>query len=268
MAKTKKDKDYTKSYHKNPRYITKSQRESLHETLGRLGDISGIVENVRTNELISGNQRGDLMDINDCTIEITHESKEPDAQGTLKIGFVMWRGSRYNYRLVDWDERTCEEANILANKAGGNWDFDILANEFQTEDLLDWGFNNWDFGFGKKEQDEAKPIDRTVNTGEVEVETEHEQQETESESESESEQENETLQPKVELPRNPSVGSSNIGERKEEEFVDEVIMKLVFSLAEYEFVKSKFAMLSVSSESALLMFLKYETNGQSSDDNE
>ena len=46
-----------KSYYKNPIFITKEQRSKLKETMVQLGDISGIVENKRTTEIISGNQR-------------------------------------------------------------------------------------------------------------------------------------------------------------------------------------------------------------------
>jgi 16S rRNA G966 N2-methylase RsmD len=55
-----------------------------------------------------------------------------------------------------WDDKTRAEANIRANKAGGSFDFDTLANEFELEDLLEWGFD-------KKELDldlwEGEPTD-------------------------------------------------------------------------------------------------------------
>jgi hypothetical protein len=47
---------------------------------------------------------------------------------------------------VMWDERTAEEANIRANKAGGSWDWDSLANGFDVPDLLEWGFNKIELG--------------------------------------------------------------------------------------------------------------------------
>jgi hypothetical protein len=34
--------------------------------------------------------------------------------------------------------------NILLNRVSGDWDWDILANEFEVADLLDWGFTDFD----------------------------------------------------------------------------------------------------------------------------
>jgi pimeloyl-ACP methyl ester carboxylesterase len=47
---------------------------------------------------------------------------------------------------VRWDARQCEKANIVANKAGGGWDFDTLANEWEKDDLLMWGFEDAELG--------------------------------------------------------------------------------------------------------------------------
>lgn len=130
-----------KTYHKNPRIITEKQFEDLRSWLRKLGDLSGIVHNIRTDEIISGNQRSLVVDINNCEIQIIEEQKKPDRQGTLAVGFIIWEGSKYNYRRVDWDPETEEMANIVANKAGGSWDWDLLANEFDLDKLLEWGFD-------------------------------------------------------------------------------------------------------------------------------
>ena len=135
-----------KYYHKNPRQITDKQHADLRRTLSKLGDLGGIVHNLPTDEIIGGNQRGRVFDINDCEIVMVMEADEPDAQGTVGIGYVIWRGNRYAYRQVKWDEKTCEEANVVANKAGGDFDFDILANQFEVDDLLDWGFSEFELG--------------------------------------------------------------------------------------------------------------------------
>ena len=39
-----------------------------------------------------------------------------------------------------------EELNIRLNKNTGDWDFDILANEWDVENLIDWGFDAEEFG--------------------------------------------------------------------------------------------------------------------------
>jgi len=129
-----------KQYHKNPRQITGKQYGDLERWLRELGDLSGIVHDLNSDEIIGGNQRSRVFDVNKCQVELSGEPHEPDEQGTVAHGFIVWEGKRYAYRQVRWDARQCEQANIVANKAGGGWDFDTLANNFELDDLLDWGF--------------------------------------------------------------------------------------------------------------------------------
>ena len=46
-----------KQYHKNPRKITDAQKKALERDLKELGDLSGIVHDVNSDEIIGGNQR-------------------------------------------------------------------------------------------------------------------------------------------------------------------------------------------------------------------
>lgn len=39
-----------------------------------------------------------------------------------------------------------QELNIRLNRNQGEFDFDILANMFEVEDLIDWGFETWELG--------------------------------------------------------------------------------------------------------------------------
>jgi hypothetical protein len=132
-----------KHYHKNPRKITKSQAQALKRDLRVYGDLSGIIHNVRTDELIGGNQRSEAIEgIISGTLQpvIVKEYDKPTEAGTLAVGFYDWHGEQYSYRRVDWDDKTAELANLIANKAGGFWDWDILANDFDVEILFDAGF--------------------------------------------------------------------------------------------------------------------------------
>ena len=133
-----------KQYHKNPRQITHRQYGDLEKWLAQFGDLSGITHNLSSDETITGNQRCRVIDINECEIVIEHKLDEPDEQGTVGLGYVIWQGNRYNYRQVVWDERTAEAANIIANRAGGSWDFDVLADQWHLPDLLEWGFEESD----------------------------------------------------------------------------------------------------------------------------
>jgi DNA modification methylase len=129
-----------KQYHKNPRRISEDDLADLRRWLAELGDLSGIVHDLNSDEIIGGNQRGRVFDINQCEIVLVDGPHEPDEQGTVAHGFVLWQGKRYAYRQVRWTPRQCEQANIVANQAGGDWDALILASEFQSADLLEWGF--------------------------------------------------------------------------------------------------------------------------------
>lgn len=158
-------------YHKNPRQITEKQFNNLCQTLDELGDVSGIVHDLNSDEIIGGNQRGRVFDLfnGDCEIVIEHRLEQPDRQDTVALGYILWNGAKYQYRQVAWTPEQCEQANIVANKAGGGWDFDILANEFELPDLLEWGFEPFELGGINEDlsQVKFKEYDESV-AGEVE----------------------------------------------------------------------------------------------------
>lgn len=159
-----------KPYHKNPRVITDGKLTSLGDSLSNLGDLGGIVHDLNSDEIIGGNQRGRVFDINECEIEIVHQDDEPDEQGTVAHGFVVWKGKRYAYRQVRWTPRQAEEANIKANRLGGEWDWEALA-EWDYGDLTAWGFeaDELDERFGFEEvPTEFKEYDESIEN-EVEM---------------------------------------------------------------------------------------------------
>ena len=140
-----------KPYHKNPRQITAKQYEALAIDLAELGDLGGIVHDLNSDEIIGGNQRGRVFDLNACDVVLTEVLPEPDTQGTVAHGYVIWKGAKYAYRQVRWTARQCDRANIVANKRGGTWDFDILADQFEQDDLLAWGFEPFELGIDETE---------------------------------------------------------------------------------------------------------------------
>lgn len=89
-----------KQYHKNPRKITDAQLQQLKENIQELGDLSGIVHDLNTDEIISGNQRSKVININECEIEIVKQYDEPNEQGTIAFGFIIFENQRLNYRQV------------------------------------------------------------------------------------------------------------------------------------------------------------------------
>jgi len=156
-----------KEYHKNPRKIETEDVEKLSESIEKYGDLSGIVHNVETDEIISGNQRSfKVFDIASCEIEFTQQNEAPDEQGTVALGYLVYEGKKYAYRQVKWSEEWAEEANIAANAAGGTWDEAILSS-WNNEDLLTkWGLEvPWreDFEILEEEPNE-KEYDEDIET--------------------------------------------------------------------------------------------------------
>ena len=131
-------------YPQNPRQITKARHAQLAQSLTELGDLSGIVHNIPTDEIIGGNQRAQVFDLvrqGTAALEIVNEYEEPTPTGTVLEGFVVWHGERFAYRGVAWDAATCRMANIKANALGGAWDWDILAG-WDSVDLQAWGLDD------------------------------------------------------------------------------------------------------------------------------
>lgn len=113
---------------RNPRKISDKKLEMLKKALAEFGDLSGIVFNKQTGNLVGGHQRLKVL--------------PPDAEITMDTethGHVMISGERFNYRVVDWDETKEKAANIAANKHGGDWDIPML-NEW----ILDLDASNID----------------------------------------------------------------------------------------------------------------------------
>lgn len=138
-----------KKYQHNPRTWTKKQIEQLRKSMLELGDLSGIVHDLNSDQIVGGNFRSEIMDINKCEIELIEQYEEPTPQGTVGIGFVTWKGERFNYRQVRWTKEQCDRACISANAMGGNFDYDEIANYFSDYPLDEWGLDVW--------QPEAEP---------------------------------------------------------------------------------------------------------------
>ena len=111
----------------NPRQITKKQYNDLKESIDRFGLVDPIIVNEKTMTIIGGHQR----------YKIWKENAEQSNVDDITIPCVM-------LNLNTEQER---ELNVRLNKSGGDWDMDILANEFDIEELKEWGFKDLEFGF-------------------------------------------------------------------------------------------------------------------------
>ena len=104
----------------NPRQISTKQYKDLKQSIEKFGLVDPIIINENGYVVIGGHQR----------LKICKELKHKE------VGCVI-------LNLNTEQER---ELNIRLNKNTGEFDFDLLANEFEIEELTDWGFKHIDLG--------------------------------------------------------------------------------------------------------------------------
>ena len=121
--------DALKADPKNPRYINKEDFAKLKELLKEYGDLSGIVKNQTTGELVGGHMRINAFKEMGGTqsVQVTQTFDTPTRTGTVAIGYVLIDGEMFTYREVQWPREKQTAANIAANRAGGDFDKDLLA---------------------------------------------------------------------------------------------------------------------------------------------
>lgn len=114
----------------NPRKITETASEKLARSMEEFGDLSGVVRNVVTNELVGGHQRVSRFLADNPPVTVTERFSKATAVGTLAHGYVTWRGERWSYREVAWERAKQVAANIAANnpELQGEFDFPLLAD--------------------------------------------------------------------------------------------------------------------------------------------
>jgi hypothetical protein len=112
----------------------------LERSLAEFGDLSPIVYNVRSGQLLGGHQRKKVLldKFGDAEVTITQTYEPATAVGTVREGYVFIDGERFAYREVDFDESKEKLANLAANRGAGDFDDDGLKNwlaELSQEDL-------------------------------------------------------------------------------------------------------------------------------------
>lgn len=109
---------WLKSYDKNPRKITKKQLEQLKKSIDKFNFTNPVLVNL-DGTIIAGHQR------------ITAMKSLGREEELIPC--------RVPNRLLD--EKEYKELNIRDNKNVGDWDFEILSENFEIEDLKEWGFD-------------------------------------------------------------------------------------------------------------------------------
>ena len=127
----------------NPRAMSRADAIALADSIKEFGDLSSIVFNIRTGQLVGGHMRKASFENmpGEKQVVITERYAQPNQVGTVAIGYVIYNNERYGYREVDWPLERETAANKASNKITGDWNDDLLAettymlNE-QAPDLL------------------------------------------------------------------------------------------------------------------------------------
>jgi hypothetical protein len=130
----------------NPRKINEAAARGLQKSLGDFGDLSGIVWNSRTGNLVCGHQR-------------VSELRKLGAQlinGALQIS----SGERFMVRLVDWPIAQEMAANVVANNTAIGGEFTSNISSILDEVKAGMGENNFaELMLGNIEIPEIEDID-------------------------------------------------------------------------------------------------------------
>lgn len=62
-------------------------------------------------------------------------------------------------KVVDWTEDKQREFVIKDNVSGGDWDWDVLANEWDAQQLNDWGLDLPEIPDLQPDSEEQSPLD-------------------------------------------------------------------------------------------------------------
>jgi len=119
---------------KNPRLLTKDDAKHLKVSISKFGLIDKPII-TQDGTIIGGHQRIEIL---------------------KSLGFSEVECWVCNEDLTD-DE--VDELNIRLNKNTGEFDYEILANEWEPTDLLNWGFTQEELGVvQEKKKDKTKVV--------------------------------------------------------------------------------------------------------------
>mgnify|MGYP003639871468 CR=1 FL=1 len=106
----------------NPRKLNDKQRNELRDSLNRFGFVDPVLVNInkdRKNIIIGGHQRKSVW----------------EEMGNTTIPCIE----------LDLTLDQEKELNVRLNKSGGDFDMEMLEEHFDTDLLVDWGFESYQF---------------------------------------------------------------------------------------------------------------------------
>lgn len=118
----------------NPKILTKKQADGLRVSLDKFGFAVPLLVS-EDGELYDGHQRLSLME--------AMKQYGPDATVDVRV----------SSRPLTEDERRELVVRLKQNQAG--WDFDMLANEWDADLLVEWGFDEGQLGIAP----DFEPVD-------------------------------------------------------------------------------------------------------------
>tara|TARA_R100001463_G_scaffold64363_4_gene117446 strand:- start:1412 stop:2860 length:1449 start_codon:yes stop_codon:yes gene_type:complete len=130
----------------NPRFITEKKFEDIKKSLLEFGFRLPIIVNTnadRKNIIVGGHQR----------IKVAKALGIKEAPCTF----------------VDLPLEKERELNIRLNKNTGEFDMDRLANLFEINDLIDWGFQPYEFSLDLNDTDSLEPLDLGASEEQAEL---------------------------------------------------------------------------------------------------
>lgn len=113
----------------------------------------------------------------------TYSAKSKAEQDALLAYWAEWLAEPYVNAIIadNFSDAEQKEFIIKDNVSFGKWDWDALANEWDTSELEDWGMDVWDFADENKDNssenaDELKDLsDKIVSEFKIEVDCLNEQ---------------------------------------------------------------------------------------------
>ena len=132
--------DELTDYYKNPRSLSDKEFKQLKTSLDKFGMIDKPIVNADSaHTIIGGHQRKHVL----------------ESTGVKEI--ECWIPDR------ELSDKEVEELNIRLNKNTGSWDFDVLANEFELDDLLEWGFDKGELDLDLWAEDAPEDVEPQID---------------------------------------------------------------------------------------------------------
>ena len=128
-----------KEWDKNPRQLSKHDAGEIAKSIHKFSLADPLIINT-DNQIIGGHQRKRVMLDNGYKQDDLVDVRVPSRELT---------------------EKEAEELSVRLNLNMADWDFDMLSDRFELDELLNWGFTDWDLQLctvpDTKSADESEP---------------------------------------------------------------------------------------------------------------